>query len=1228
MMAPNNDNPRNLLVIKASAGSGKTYRLALEYIRHLLFTTGEDGKTLVPRRAAGDTRLMNAHRQLLAITFTNKATDEMKQRIVKELYRLSRPGVKSDYLEGFINESGLDEAAVRSLASHALNELLFDYSNFNVSTIDSFFQTILRNFARELDRDFNYDIQLEEDYAVRVAVHKFLLSLGKDGRPSQVDEWVKEYQRHMLRGTAENKSWKFFDDGGSLNRFAKNINSEQFRSRMGKIRDYLGHVDDQRQFRSDFKHIRDFKKLIHELVQKCDDNIQDGYRQLKEILTPLAVKGSYKNWLAAGGNKPFDLEKTWKDITEEKVCGQFKKDNEPDGGTIARLLALMQDHKRQRMLMDFFQHIEDNLGLLGMLAMIDLFLEEYRHESNSILIGDTNELIATVLKSGSDFVYERVGTMISHFMIDEFQDTSTKQYENFRGLLCESLAGGNFNMLIGDAKQSIYRFRNADPTVFREKVDQDFNEEIFCPPVKPGEPTSVNYRSSRNIIQFNNRLFEGVINEYRDNATVRDTYADVEQGMPGDIDTGKVPGYVRLLLGEYGRLLDDELIRQTVELMRGQPSQGKEGEGDRADAEAEELNVLDILPGYLLKLHERYDWGQIGILVNTNAIGNQVVECILEYNKRAPAGRRINIISGESLLLNNSPIIRRIVAMLKFIDVTRFTADEDDEQDDTALSDVARRINRKRESDQRLYAALNVFIKALSARPDATPQQVGVLLDESLSGIAPATGDSADGSRTYKELLDVMLPPGDELSTLVSVVETIIAAFKNEGDADVDAETAFLLAFQDTVMKFSAQRNGGTVREFLKYWDEKKGSLAVSSADGGDAVNIMTIHKAKGLEFDCVVIPFAQWNLTNNPKEFTYWMPRETFVDVLRSMPVSSDCDKTLVPPLLNVSKSTLSQLKDGGFIDGLAKSFVEKQQTDVLIDNLNKTYVAFTRPRTELHILGKEPAKPRGGRNGRTSRSAVIDTEPAKNLTELISRLAPEIMVPMTAPQGTKVAWYEYGEMSSRDEIVAKMSGQSSDTRGIDVSHYPVMPIPGHLRVRVENASSTRIRAGVRLHGLLSRIHDRDDVDLVITYGKKHGIITDDPDDPCGIDNVIAHVRRPIMEQDGMVARWFDPHNTVYSERTITAASTSLWDEDGIENLRPDRIIRRPDGTILVIDYKSGERRDKQYCNQVKRYIDKLRLIFPGTPIAGRIWYVTHDLILDESGKTLSMDTDTKTTR
>jgi ATP-dependent exoDNAse (exonuclease V) beta subunit len=290
----------------------------------------------------------------------------------------------------------------------------------------------------------------------------------------------------------------------------------------------------------------------------------------------------------------------------------------------------------------------------------------------------------------------------------------------------------------------------------------------------------------------------------------------------------------------------------------------------------------------------------------------------------------------------------------------------------------------------------------------------------------------------------------------------------------------------------------------------------------------------------------------------------------------------------------------------------VRKQHADLLIDNLNKTYVAFTRPRTELHILSAPPSK------SWNPAKALDDREPAKNLSELMSLLAPEVMTPMPGQEGRLPSCYEFGTLSSRDEIQSRRSHETSDSERVNVTGYPVMPLPHDLCVRVENASSSRIKAGIRLHSLLSRIHDRDDVDRVIVWGLKHGIITQDPDDICGLHHVNANVRQPIMDPASPVAAWFDPANRIYSERTITSASDSLFAQDGIENLRPDRIVRRPDGTIIVIDYKSGDRDDKRYLRQLRGYLAKLRLIFPDAPIAGRLWYVTRHLILDEQGHAL----------
>lgn len=1191
-MERNDNNRRNLLVIKASAGSGKTYRLALEYIRHLLFTTSDDHDHLVPRRAPGDSRPLNAHRGLLAITFTNKATDEMKQRIVAELYRLSQPGVKSDYLADFMQESRLDEPAVRSLSRQALNELLFDYSNFNVSTIDSFFQTILRNFARELDRDFNYDIQLDEDYAVRVAVHNFLLSLGNEAKPTQLDEWVRDYQRHLIRNDAEKKDWRFFNDSGSLNTFAKQINSELFRSRMNEIRTYLGTVDDQGRFHNDFSRIRRFKQVMHETVNRVNDEIEAGLARLRDALTPFdgMLRYTLKNWYAKGELLP--LTDSLSGADEEKIRSQFTKGNVPDDATVTAIHELVNQHYAARHLADFYQHIEDNLGLLGMLAMIDLFLEDYRHETNSILIGDTNELIGTVLDSGSDFVYERVGTTIAHFMIDEFQDTSTKQYENFSGLLHESLSGGNFNMLIGDAKQSIYRFRNADLTVFRERVGQDFAADITDGRSHDADhpddsgPTSTNYRSSRHIINFNNRLFEFLRDVFQDRPSVVGTYGDIEQAMPANID-GKAPGYVSLMAANYKRLLDDPVVRAALP------------DGFEVPEE-KDVDVLAVLPGYLLKLHERFDWGRIGILVNTHNDGDKVVDCILDYNKRT-TGEKIHIISGESLLLSNSPIIRRIIAMLRFIDISQFCAHEEDDRDEEK-EDVDRRMNRKRLSDRRLYTALNDFIKAVAARPDLSPQENGELLRQCLEEVDRSEHTADDDAQPMAVTLEQLLPPAGELTTLVSIVETIIAHFKR-GDSghDVDREVAFLLAFQDTVMQFSSQRNGGSVREFLKYWDEKKNKLAVSSADGGDAINIMTIHKAKGLEFDCVVIPYAKWEMDGSTQEKAYWMPREDFIDTLHQ-PLFEGLAWTPeeVPPLLHVNKSLAVELTRSGTFTGRAAAFVNKQVDDVLIDNLNKTYVAMTRPRTELHIF---------------------TTGSSNTIAPLLTEFADTTGV--MSPSSTVEGWYEVGTPLTREQMDdlrrQRQGGEPSGVAPVAITGYTVNDIPVQLRVRVEHASSSSIDAGLRLHSLMSRIHDRSDVDRVIDDALKHGVITTGhPDDPCGIDSVNAHVRGPILDSGSRVAAWFDPANKVYSERTITTASDSLWAEDGIENVRPDRIVRLADGRLLVIDYKSGQRDDKRYLRQLGRYIAKLRLIFPDAPIAGRLWYITHDLILDERGKVL----------
>ena len=1206
------DITRNLLVIKASAGSGKTYTLAKEYIKHLLFTTDEGGgNKLVPRRQPGDNRTLNAHRLLLAITFTNKATDEMKKRIVNELHYLAEPGVKSDYLKGFMEESGLDEATVRTLARQALSELLFDYSNFNVSTIDSFFQGILRNFARELDRDFNYDIQLDEKYAVRAATHSFMLSLGRAPVVTEVDKWVKNYQRQLINENAKKKKWKFFsDDGGDLSEFASNINSEEFRGKMDEIRAYLGKMDQNGEFVSDFSRIRRFLTWIKEMRRTCEESIKQGDTNLINYLRPMesALKGALMNFFNKG-----EFTDTLKDADEDKIASQFRKGKEPSSDVIAHITGMVAQHFNNERISAFLAAIENNLGLLGMLGMIDVHLERFRHETNSILIGDTNELIGIVLESGSEFVYERVGTAISHFMIDEFQDTSSKQYENFKGLLHESLASGNFNMLIGDAKQSIYRFRNADPTVFRDKVDQDFKDDItdgltVATRPAPGEPTSTNYRSTRHIIEFNNGLFEYVTQRYADQPTIAGTYQDYRQAMPGNIDN-KPPGYVRLYTSDYHQLAKEPFINAILKA---------QGELPHED-ELAKVDTLTLLPAYLLQLHQRYKWGQIGILVYTNKDGQKVVQRILEYNQRT-SGKKIKVISGESLLLNNSAIIRRIIATLRFIDVCQFTASEDTDVDDIdeETMKILRNIKRKMVNDQRLFTGLSHFIQTLAEQPDATPAQVGQMLAQSLDSVGKDGDVGEDDTPTdeFGRILAALLPSKGELATLTSIVETIIARFKAEAtvsgkgslgqDNDVDREAAFLLAFQDMVLQFGAQHNGGSVREFLRYWDEKKEVLAMSSNEKANAVNVMTVHKAKGLEFDCVVLPFANWQIDGNSREDKYWASREDLTDALTNLPINSTpIDADDVPPLVRIDANVSKGLIEQEVIGGTMRDCVNNRITDATIDILNKTYVAMTRPCIEMHIFCGTDSR---GSSKNDLKPLLIDFATSTTLMQAVKM-----------PDGnTSEHWFEYGTPSTAEEIAAFVQSRDKDdekkVEEIPIDRYTVGDIPPQLRVRVESAASSHIKAGLRLHSLLSRIGDRNDVDRVIAQGVKHGTVSSDDSDLCGLTSIDRHVRGPIMDESCRVAAWFDPANKVYSERTITTASDEA--PEGIENLRPDRIVRLSDGRLLVIDYKTGQRDDKRYCSKMRQYMNKLAQMGMGPEIKGRIWYTTLDTIIDENGK------------
>ena len=240
-MSGQNTPTNGLLVIKASAGSGKTYNPAPHYITQLLFTTTDDGTLRLRTQQC-------YHRHILAITFTNKATNEMKRRILKELYQLATDPEHSNYND--LSEPAGGYGPLQKAAKRALNDVLFRYGAFGVSTIDSFFQSILRNFARELDRDYSYEVEIDEKFAMQQAVHQFLLSLGHTAQRSgshqtNVEQWVKEF---IKRRVQRNGNWDFFNNEKDLVEFAMKTTSEEFGNNMTAVCEYLKDYERLRTF--------------------------------------------------------------------------------------------------------------------------------------------------------------------------------------------------------------------------------------------------------------------------------------------------------------------------------------------------------------------------------------------------------------------------------------------------------------------------------------------------------------------------------------------------------------------------------------------------------------------------------------------------------------------------------------------------------------------------------------------------------------------------------------------------------------------------------------------------------------------------------------------------------------------------------------------------------------------------------------------------------------------
>lgn len=1023
-------------IFKASAGSGKTYRLTLEYLK-FLFDSPEN------------------YRHILAVTFTNKATEEMKERIISALYKMAYTKVipKSGSLRqifdeieshlGWLQNEGSDNK-LRKMAEESLKVLLHDYSSFTVSTIDKFFQTAIRAFAREIGRNNSYNIELDSELVINMAIDNMLANLDKPGN-EELLEWLIYFSldsleggsywdiRYILRKMALEITKPGYKNGAGVNqRTVTRENLSLLGSELKKIKaDFekrlaaiaTGFVKTKSDFAlewSDFKNSARFKRF--------EKMAAGEYEFLPTLLNAL---DNFEDWLPKTAQKK-------NPILYSRMQDAY---NSGLNNAIAELKKLIDTSEKDYL---SAQNVLSNLYMLGVLADIDSYAKEYAKDNNLMLISDSEELLKKII-DGSDapFIYEKIGSRIDNFMLDEFQDTAGMQWENFKPLIINSIAGGFNNLIVGDVKQSIYRWRGSDRELLSGSIANDIGEQN----IKLSTLT-INYRSSRSIVEFNSDFFlfaaekaDILFNrEYNRNSDyLRNIYSDVKQELP----EGKSQGYTKVIAYE------NEV--------------GENGKKPWYTRATEQIPV-EIEDS----LSRGYSYRDINVLVRSNKEATEVINYLLSLN--------YPVMSADSLMLSLNGEVNTLVAALQSIN--------------SPENEIAAEVVRRR----------------------------GIVLDR-------------------KELSRL---------NLVELCQQIAGKYLNFSSED----SIFISSFIDLVNDFTKVERGD-LNSFLDWWDLNGGKKYISSPPRQDAVNVMTIHKSKGLTLAVVIIPFVDWEFKMDTNKLLWIKSQIAPYNLVQPLPirVNSNCIST-----------------------HFAEEFIDEQQKNYA-DILNVAYVAFTRASHEMIILVKQ------------SDSGVPG-------------LLLDFLKSTSGQEDNRGNVYEIGCRSS--------APASDDNKEANEIPLPILRLkdPGErLRLKLKSDLYYNNPArfyGVVMHEILSQIVVEDDVQLAVDEQVLLGNLP--ADEKYKVINDLKAALESVRDRE-----WFNGKFTIMNESEIV--------EPGGDIYRPDRILLKygERGAVEyaeVIDFKFGNLEKNSYQKQLSKYINLLQMM--GIPkVEGFIWYVTLNHIL-----------------
>jgi len=1022
-------------IFNASAGSGKTHTLTKEYLKIIL-------------------KNQKAYQKILAITFTNKAVAEMKTRILSSLFEFSKEEIHDKYralYNSLLEELEIDKKELQKKAKYTLKDILHNYAFFDISTIDKFTHRLVRTFSKDLKIPQNFDVILDTNLLIEEAVSKLV---NKAGSHEKLTKVLIDFALDKADG---NKSW---DVSYDLIKISALLFKENNFDPLNKLKE---------------KDIDSFIKVqvsLKEKIKTLEKDIGENANTILKLISDNGLafsdfnRGSFPKLIAkiAKGIIKFDANLNWiqnfnTNPLYTKTCDQGIKSILDE--LHIEFSNLFDQIQKKATHLKMLRNIFKNIVPLTVLNALRQEIKSIETTKNQLHISNFNTLISEQIKDQpAPFIYERLGEKYNHFFIDEFQDTSELQWRNLIPLIDNALASSHGSLfLVGDAKQAIYRWRGGKAEQFLNLISLYENPFVVAPKV---ESLPVNYRSHKEIVEFNNAFFTSTLNVFQ-NSAYRNLF---EEGNQQEV-----------------KIYNDGLVQLHFLEINDQKT-------------LNEQYCDDVLKTINEIVHQNYEYSDVCILVRRNDDGVLLADFLSQND--------IPIISSESLLIKNNPKVRFLIKLLKLIETPY---------------------------DEELAYDILAFLAPNNIK------RHGFISNNLKHCIAYLDSEFNFNLTKLKT------------KSVYDLIEDAIKQFDLVPFSD-----AHINYFMDVIIEVE-ENEGESITIFLDYWEKKKDKLSVSSPDGINAVQIMTVHKSKGLEFNFVIYPFANSRI-HQEIEPKLWLPVE--------------------PKEFNGFEQMLIS-KSGEVVEysEKAEELFNAEHHKLELDFFNVLYVALTRAVKGLYVITKKDLAKSGAHKMNVTSGLFIDFLKQKELWKDHQNkyIFGKIPVKLTNEviEEPQVVQYQYSNKNRPNLNIVTQSGLSWSTD-----------------------RDKALSKGNLIHYIMSHIKTAEDIDRAIFLGVNTDVYTQEE---YAYIHGITHkiVQHPSLNQ------YFQSDFEILNEKDIITEKGTF--------LRPDRVVIK-NKKAIILDYKTGKKNSK-FTEQLYSYADALEMM--GYAIENKIIvYINEDIHLE----------------